>query len=1283
MRTKNIRLRTLFACFVGAVLPFATSAQWLPGEAPIGDELVVPNEDGWVPELSAGTERITALSPDEAKAAMASLNCVEYCGTPVNYATNSGNNLMQEFTGLRVRVLVPRAWFDFPSFTIDARHRFIDSIDAVHQYLNEMVGRRPSTSLASVTYVNPSACGSACGAVGGNWITVSYSTSDPSTNWLWPQQTGLVHYGEVHELTHNYDLLGGVDRYSGMSDGAHYWTSVMTWIYPYSYTSIDPNYLPNQRYIWNTRSFYRYLVGYPRTGMTFQNCVINSQCPDADAAGWGIANGLLQRLAYLYGAAGATRYTAFLRDKRANEPPQNAQDRLDNHFEAYSATAGRNLNCLWDQLGWRAEGIVSQRVIDWNNTHYPAPNPDCTNGQNGMSRVLDFRDTLEPMPTPNNYTDSGAGFDTTSTSPKHVTFPATINSHGMANRDQYFEVDGTANRRINVFVCSPTGFTGRVEGGASFPKGGCAFSQLGPSTSNIRIRQTGSGTDTRPFTIAAVAYVPPAIPAPGHAWAQTVATRDANGMFTISLTQIDPTFVEPGATTVRFWVQNFGWVRDVPLPAGWPNVTTMSTTWTPPAGTNTEGLVFRAKASYPLIDGVPPNGYASYDSKPFFFRTTTKPALQLRQTVDPLPLMRGAAATYTLTLTNLGSAATSGPITLATNFAVAADATRQSIGGANWTCTAATPVACTFNGTLSPGESAVLIDRVTVSATVGNSVSRTATYSGGGDLDCTAATPCSQSMTTNTLADTTALSVTSSADPSPLLTGHAGQFLLTVINDGGATTNAPITLTNTLPSGVSLLRASGAGWSCTGTTTLTCTYRDTLSYKQRTMLTLDFTVAAGPSITSVTNTATISGGGNFICANETSCTSTLTAPVSVVPALSMTFTNSPSTFTAGQAASYVIRAMNNGATATTAPIKLFFPNPGYVTFTPGTGTNWDCPAADLTHCTFNGTLAPGQNTTVTFNGTVASNVIDRMYSNATISEGGDPDCPPSACWKSLVTMINGGQPKAALRVTQSIRSAPLSGGGSAIYDIVVANTSTVATIGEIALTDTLPGGTSFVSAIGTDWTCTRSGMTLTCKSSTPIQAQQSSTVVLTLGVNTNAPATLRNTAQVRGGNDRVCPNGPMCTSTLDTAVTQAPMLAITQVALPDRFTAGQPATYAITIENRGAVATNGTLTFSDTVPTGATVTQVAGAGWNCQPGATTTCTRSAPLGSGDQSDITLTLAIPANATTGQINRVQISGGGDSGCPAGARCKSTLNTPIESDLIFFDGFNTPARPDSHP
>ena len=118
-------------------------------------------------------------------------------------------------------------------------------------------------------------------------------------------------------------------------------------------------------------------------------------------------------------------------------------------------------------------------------------------------------------------------------------------------------------------------------------------------------------------------------------------------------------------------------------------------------------------------------------------------------------------------------------------------------------------------------------------------------------------------------------------------------------------------------------------------------------------------------------------------------------------------------------------------------------------------------------------------------------------------------------------------------------------------------------------------------------------------------------LTLTVNVANNAPATVTNTATVAGGGETNTSNDTASDpTTVGTAAT--PDLTITK-SHTGNFAQGQTgATYSITVTNSGAAATSGTVTVTDTVPTGLTATAISGTGWTCtQPAGS--CTRSDAL----------------------------------------------------------------------
>jgi uncharacterized repeat protein (TIGR01451 family) len=94
------------------------------------------------------------------------------------------------------------------------------------------------------------------------------------------------------------------------------------------------------------------------------------------------------------------------------------------------------------------------------------------------------------------------------------------------------------------------------------------------------------------------------------------------------------------------------------------------------------------------------------------------------------------------------------------------------------------------------------------------------------------------------------------------------------------------------------------------------------------------------------------------------------------------------------------------------------------------------------------------------------------------------------------------------------------------------------------------------------------------------------------------------------------------------------------------FTQGQKAaTYSILVSNSGPGSTNGTVTVTDTIPSGLTATSISGTGWNCTAPAGP-CQRSDALSAGNSYPlITVTVSVATNAPASVTNTATVSGGG--------------------------------------
>ncbi len=239
------------------------------------------------------------------------------------------------------------------------------------------------------------------------------------------------------------------------------------------------------------------------------------------------------------------------------------------------------------------------------------------------------------------------------------------------------------------------------------------------------------------------------------------------------------------------------------------------------------------------------------------------------KTVNRSSTFVGDVMTYTVTLTNNGQTNADGVIfgdALIPETTFVPGSLRVD-GVARPAVVAPTGVAL---GTINIGQTVTVDFQVTVNAMpaggiIRNSASWTYNY-----------TACSATLagaiTTNEV------SIPFGAGPDLTITkSHVGNFTqgqigatytLTVGNSGGAPTSGTVTVTDTLPAGLTATAISGTGWSCV-LGTLTCTRSDVLapagSYPP---ITVTVNVS-GSAPASVTNTATVAGTGDSNPGNNT------------------------------------------------------------------------------------------------------------------------------------------------------------------------------------------------------------------------------------------------------------------------------------------------------------------------------------------------------------------------------------------------------------------------------
>ena len=119
-------------------------------------------------------------------------------------------------------------------------------------------------------------------------------------------------------------------------------------------------------------------------------------------------------------------------------------------------------------------------------------------------------------------------------------------------------------------------------------------------------------------------------------------------------------------------------------------------------------------------------------------------------------------------------------------------------------------------------------------------------------------------------------------------------------------------------------------------------------------------------------------------------------------------------------------------------------------------------------------------------------------------------------------------------------------------------------------------------------------------------------------------------------------------STIALTVVPAAVDLALKMAHAGNFTVGTNGVYTLTVTNVGTIPTTGTITVTDTLPSGLGFVSGTGTGWSCSANAAVvTCTNAGPLAAGGISTITLTVSVAAAAVPSVTNSAGVATAGDS------------------------------------
>jgi len=665
------------------------------------------------------------------------------------------------------------------------------------------------------------------------------------------------------------------------------------------------------------------------------------------------------------------------------------------------------------------------------------------------------------------------------------------------------------------------------------------------------------------------------------------------------------------------------------------------------------------------------------------FNTTVTAGSNLRLQKSRAPagtLLVGQSVNFTLTPTYTGDWPSGLTIsdTLPSNYTVGTVASLQN----GWACSVAGQTVTCTKAAGSGGGNAVSLGNIVIPATAasaGSGVVNTASISATGPSD--------PDLANNTASDTAATIQTPTVElranksgPNPALavTGQTFSWSISATNLGNAGFVGTLTMTDSLPAGVTVASYALNGWSCTpaapvaGAASIVCSR----------VFTSGAPLAAGATTTAVVlNTSAASAGAyaNSMTVNSPDAniadttpgndtaghTVTVSDPVNSAD-LSVLKRVSPASLAAGDVLTYEMEIVNAGpATATTVTLSDTLGSlinnsvgptgAGYVgeSVAAGVATGASCASASagavsrtltcsiasLPVCTA-GVDCP----VVTVQVRPGGNGGSRSNTASVVSQdSADPDSADRTA--SVTSTID---PRADVAVSKTVTPAAVPAGQNLTYVVTASNVANgLSAAAAVTITDTLPNNVTFISAMPSSGSCATTpaaGSTsgpgnnqVICNLGTLNNGAQQTVAIVVRPNTVTRGNTLTNTVTVGtstteanlAGTDPSLNNSASVNASVQNPVLD---LLVNKVDSVDPVAAGDNTVYTLTMTNNGPSAAENVvvtdtlpatrLTYqSHTVPVGGACSSVPAVG---STGGTLTC--SVPvLAAGQSRSFTVTL----------------------------------------------------------
>lgn len=559
---------------------------------------------------------------------------------------------------------------------------------------------------------------------------------------------------------------------------------------------------------------------------------------------------------------------------------------------------------------------------------------------------------------------------------------------------------------------------------------------------------------------------------------------------------------------------------------------------------------------------------------------------------------------------------------------------------------------------------------------------------------------------------------TKTVAPGPAYLGQSKAWTITLTNDGGADAQH-VSATDTLPpnwtydtgsANVAVAGAAGtpvepaATTDASGNQVLTWTDLGTAPATGTKTIVITFTAtpknpeaAVAPGVGSgVPHTNTVSTTAK----DATGATGNLTGAYNAGPATANTRIDSADLkivkasdhkAVAGGTLTYTLTVSNtteNGVGGDTAvgPFTVTDTLPSGLGTVAAAGTGWTCQvtttAVTCSRTNASETLASGASfPAITVTAAIPSDTAGSTSLKNTATVSGVTHDPKLDNNSSEVTDTVSRQ--VDLQIVKAVSSSPVVAGENVTYTLNVRNNGlSDSASGEFVVTDDLQPGLSYVSAVGTDWSCGEvsagTGKIRCTTTKAPKVNGTLPTITVTAKVATGATGEIPNTAVVAGPEPLLDPHPENNSHTAKINPSTSADLALSKVHSTgsDDWIAGGTGTYTFTVLNYGpsdAAAPE----VVDTLPSSLTFVagSTSGTHWSCSAsGQKVTCTRDAALAGGtgsaptsEQFSFKVTVAASLPAGTNIANEAEISSTTNDPNPGNNKGTDNTNTTQRADL----------------